>query len=372
MTEALVPTTAAIPQAKMRIWRALLRKPTSMFALLVLVLVSAIAVLAPWISPHDPTLVSIDDVLLAPSRTHLLGTDHAGRDMLSRVLSASLLSVGSGLIALATSVGLGVALGLVAGYYGGWFDAVSNWANSAVMALPAIVVLVAARAAFGPNLLPLMILLGIFISPVFFRLVYNAVRSVRKELYVDAARVAGLSDTRIIGRHVLTAVRAPVIVQTALVAGMSVAILAGVEFLGLGDPDSPSWGGLLNSGFQQTFNAPWLTIGPAVALGLTCMAFVLLGNALRDELERSSSPRRHRRGGAAAAAAAAVGASPVVGGPATDTGAVSHMGAERPGAGADALLAVRDLRVAYDQPDGSVVEIVHGVSLDLRDRKSVV
>lgn len=376
MTEILASPLA--PAAAVRqpgLFRRLLRRPLTVIALVLLAIIGFVVVFAPWIMPYDPTATSIDDILLPPSPEHLLGTDNQGRDALSRVIAGSPLSVWTGLFALATALVFGVGAGLVAGYFGGWFDTLSSWIVGVLMALPAIVMIVAARAIIGPSLLGMMFLLGLFVSPVFFRLTYGAVRSVRDELYVDAARVSGLGNGRIIGRHVLSAVRAPIIVQSALVAGMSVALLAGLEFLGLGNPSTPTWGSLLSMGFQQIYSAPWLIVGPAVALGMTGVAFVILGNGFRDELERTAPPRRRGRRAVTTrtGSIAAVTTSVSLSGADLDEAVIEDEDAapivhrETVRSGGDVLLSIQDLHVAYSQADGSDVEVVHGVSLELRE-----
>ncbi|GAA5196862.1 dipeptide/oligopeptide/nickel ABC transporter permease/ATP-binding protein [Microbacterium jejuense] len=376
MTEMLASTlTPAAAVRQPRLFLRLLRRPLTVIALVLLAIIGFVVVFAPWIMPYDPTVASIDDILLPPSPEHWLGTDNQGRDALSRVIAGSPLSVWTGLFALVTALVFGVGGGLVAGYFGGWFDTLSSWIVGVLMALPAIVMIVAARAIIGPSLLGMMFLLGLFLSPVFFRLTYGAVRSVRDELYVDAARVSGLGNGRIIGRHVLSAVRAPIIVQSALVAGMSVALLAGLEFLGLGNPSTPTWGSLLSAGFQQVYSAPWLIVGPAVALGLTGVAFVLLGNGLRDELERTVPPRRRGRRAvttrtgsiAAVTTSVSLSAGDLDDALIDDEDAAPIVHREEVRSGGDVLLSVHDLRVAYSQTDGSDVEVVHGVSLELRE-----
>ncbi|BAS14773.1 dipeptide transport system permease protein DppC [Arthrobacter sp. Hiyo8] len=200
-------------------------------------------------------------------------------------------------MALVVAVAIGVTGGLVAGYYGGWFDSVSSWLTGLLMAMPGIVILLAARAVVGPSMWLSMMIFGVLLSPAYFRLVYACVTAVRNELYVDAARVSGLSDFRIIGRHILTVVRAPVIIQSAMVLGIAIAIQAGLEFLGLGDLNIPTWGSMLNDGFINLYKAPTLVLWPSLVLGVVCIALTLLANAMRDELERSRGPVKRRRKG---------------------------------------------------------------------------
>ena len=154
-----------------------------------------------------------------------------------------------------------------------------------MLALPGMIVLLTVRAALGPSVWIAMIVFGILLSPGYFRLTRTAVQSVRNELYVDAARVSGLSDVRIITRHILSVVRAPIIIQTAMVCGIAIAIQSGLEFLGLGDPTMATWGVMLNDGFRNVYRAPLCLFWPALAIALTIGALVLLGNAMRDALE---------------------------------------------------------------------------------------
>jgi ABC-type dipeptide/oligopeptide/nickel transport system ATPase component/ABC-type dipeptide/oligopeptide/nickel transport system permease subunit len=363
MTElqAVVEATApADTRHTMPVWRRLVRRPLVVASLVVVAVIVVLVVAGPWLTPYDPGRASITERLQPPSSTHWFGTDSNGRDQLSRLMAGARLSVLSGFVSVAIAMVIGVTAGLIAGYRGGRFDAVSSWVVGLFMALPGVIVLAAARSAFGPSLWMMLLLFGIFLAPVYYRLVYGAVRSVRNELYVDAARVAGLSDTRIVGRHVLSAVRAPIIIQTSMLAGLSVTFLAGIEFLGLGDPDRPTWGTLLAAGYQQLYTAPWLVTAPAVVLSVTGLAFVLLGNGLRDELTGTGpapKPTRRRRPEPTASAVDRPGADaqadPVTGG-APDTAA---------------LLSIRDLRVVFDQLGGSSIEVIHGASLDVQRRE---
>ncbi|WP_030437600.1 dipeptide/oligopeptide/nickel ABC transporter permease/ATP-binding protein [Actinoplanes subtropicus] len=320
--------------------RRLLRNPIGLGALLFLVVVVLSAVFAPLLAPHDPNTANAYDTLSGPSGKYWLGNDSSGHDVLSRLLFATRLSVTLTAETLVIAAVLGIVLGLLAGYYGKVFEAVGSAATSLLQALPAIVVLLAAKSVLGPSDFAAMAVFGVLIAPAFYRVVYSAVSAVRGELYVDAARVSGLSDPRIIGRHVLTVVRAPVIVLAANIAGISVAISAGLDFLGLGDPSIPSWGGMLNDGFANIFTQPLLVLWPSLAIGLTCVAFALLGNALRDELERAAVPRKKA--------------------------VVTRQTAAAPIVPDDALLSVHHLSVGYPTANGSMQTVVEDVALTVR------
>ena len=243
----------------------LLRNPMGLAAVAVLLLIVVCALFAGWLAPFDPTRAT-NTVLSSPNGTHLLGTDSTGRDILSRLLYGSRGTLLSAVIAAVVAIGIGLPAGLVAGYYGRWFDNLSSWATNILMALPTMIVLLAVRAAVGPNVYVTMVVFGVMVSPGFFRLVRTATQSVRGELYVDPARVAGLSDVRIIGRHILGVVRAPVIIQAAMVCGIAISFQSALEFLGLGDPTAATWGVMVNDGFRTIFRAPLTLLWPSAAL----------------------------------------------------------------------------------------------------------
>ncbi|MFK4296503.1 peptide/nickel transport system permease protein [Arthrobacter sp. GAS37] len=359
----MIDTSIALPTqaARVSLFRKLLTHPTGAASLIVLALVALAAVLAPVLATHDPSLASLQSVLAKSGPEHVLGADSAGRDVFSRLLFAGQFSLAGALLALVVAVAIGVTGGLVAGYYGGWFDSVSSWLTGLLMAMPGIVILLAARAVVGPSMWLSMMIFGVLLSPAYFRLVYACVTAVRNELYVDAARVSGLSDFRIIGRHILTVVRAPVIIQSAMVLGIAIAIQAGLEFLGLGDLNIPTWGSMLNDGFINLYKAPTLVLWPSLVLGVVCIALTLLANAMRDELERSRGPVKRRRKGAAvvdSAEAAAKRGEPAVVHPEAPAGEDNTIG--------EILLEVTDLGVGYDQPDGSTTHVVNHVGLTVR------
>ncbi|WP_284985006.1 dipeptide/oligopeptide/nickel ABC transporter permease/ATP-binding protein [Arthrobacter sp. efr-133-TYG-118] len=342
---AVIPPEAA---AKASLLRRVLRNPLALGSLLFLAVIIVSAVAAPLLAPHNPNTADISAVLSSPDSGHLLGTDGAGRDVLSRLLFGAQFSLAGALLALVTSIVIGVTGGLLAGYYGKWIDTASTWVISMLMALPAIIVLLAARAVVGPSLWASMLIFGVMLSPAFFRLVYASVSAVRNELYVDAARVSGLSDTRIIGIHILTVVRAPIVVQSAIVGGVALAVQSGLEFLGLGDINVPTWGQMLSDGFTNLYTAPLLIIWPALAIGLTLISLTLLANSLRDELERSNAPRRRRRKQPAEQPA-------VVG--------EEVMRHDDGGLAGEAVLRIENLSVGYETGDGGTKRVVHDVSL---------
>jgi peptide/nickel transport system permease protein len=350
VTEVAVEARAA----RSHIGRRILKNPTGLAAIIVLALIILAAILADLLAPMSPTTPNIQEVLAPPGTGgHILGADSAGRDVLSRLLFATRFSLAGALWAVLIAAVIGVTSGLIAGYYQKWFEATSVWVISIIQALPGIVVLLAARAVVGPSLWIIMAVFGVILSPSFYRLTYAAVVGVRNELYVDAARVAGVGDLSIIGRHILSVVRAPIIIQAALLSGIGIAVQSGLDFLGLGDTNVPTWGQMLSDAFARMYQAPVNLVWPSAAIALTSIALVLFGNALRDELERAAGkPKRRRRGAAAYV--------PDTSGPAP----VAH--AEERDDQRDTLLEVNDLVVGYDQPNGTVKQVVNGVSLKVK------
>lgn len=359
--EAEVPVVAPVAKRD-HLLRRLMGNRMAAISLSFLALVGLIAIFGRWITPHDPSVASIRGVLDGPSGSHWLGGDSAGRDVFSRLLVSTQISVAAALVALVVAMVLGVGSGLLAGYYGGKLNTSASWVTNLIMAMPGMVVLLAARAVLGPSVWLSMVIFGIILAPAFFRLVQAAVSAVREELYVDAARVSGLSDSRIISRHILAVVRAPIIILAAMILGIAIAIQSGLEFLGLGDINTPTWGGMLNDGFSNIYRAPLLMLWPTLAIALTCIALVLVANAMRDELERTTGMKRRRKGTQAAADEAVAAKHR-----ADDVDAITHpddtSAAARTG---ETLLQVKDLRVGYDQQDGSLVQVVHGVSLSIK------
>ena len=347
-TEVPTDVEPAVPRSGLV--RRFLRNPLGLISTVVLLAVIVIAVVVPLLGLPDPNGVNLREATRPPGPAHLLGTDGSGRDIFSRIMwGTQVLLIGSG-ISLAISLVIGVATGLIAGYYGGWFDGVASWFNNLTMSLPGIVVVLAVTAVVGPSVYTAMAVFGVLLTPAFFRVVRGAVQAVRNELYVDAARVSGLSDPRIIARHILTVVRAPVIIQAARVASIAISIQAGLELLGITDSTVPSWGNMLNEGFRKIVLSPGLVLWPSLAIGVVSMALILVGNALRDALEdRGHSTTRAVRLPARRQAE-----------PASERSATAA--ALTPIHPDNALLSVQNLKVAYGAGGGQK-EVVHGITL---------
>ena len=357
---ALGEEVAVATSAKRSVFVKLLRDPQGALCLAFLLGVVLVALLAPWLAPWKPQQTDLSAVNAPPlTPDHLLGGDSAGLDILSRLIWGARQTVVAVLIVVGVSVAIGVPAGLIGGFYRGKFETVANFVADVILSLPGVVLLIALFAQTGPNIQAAMAVYGVILAPTYYRLVRSVVIGVRNELYVDAARVVGLSDWRIVGRHVLWAVRAPIIIQSSFVMAAGIGIEAGVSFLGLGDPASTSWGIVLQRSFSGIYNNAWGVLWPALAISLSILALILLGNALSDVLQSSARskvlpPRRRRQVMAEAAAARATEADQVATGNPV----------QRPDG--DVLLAVRGLRIAYPDVEGGVNEVVHGVDLDVR------
>lgn len=324
-------------------FRRLVKKPTVWIAGIILFTVLFFSFFGAILAPFDPNLTKLEFVNIAPFTSEfVLGGDRAGRDILSRLMVATANTIGGAAIAVSVTVAIGVSMGIMAGYYGRTFDAIGTWLSNIIQAVPGMIVLIAFYVVVGPSTVASMIVVGILIAPAYFRLVRNVVIAVRGELYVDAARVSGLSDLRIMGRHILVVVRAPIIIEMAYVAGIALVIQAALEFIGLGTPESPTWGGMLQDSFTALYISPMAILWPALSIVLTVLAFVFLSNAVRDTL---ADPR-----GNSGAARSVTSRERVVSAEPLET---------------TALLAVRDLSIAYPLPKGEPRAVVKGVNLEV-------
>ena len=279
---------ALAPPLGRRGWgRTLRRHPRLIVGGLLVATLAFAAILAPALAPYDPVKVDAGQGLLAPSRAHLLGTDDLGRDVFSRVLWGSRVSLSVGLISVSIGLIVGVSLGLVSGYFGGWSDLVAMRAIDALLAFPALILAIAITAALGPKIQNAMIAIGIVAIPAYTRLTRGQVLSVREREFVTAARATGAASGRILLRHILPNITNALVVQATLSIAFAVLAEAALSFLGLGSqPPNPSWGQDINYSQRYLANLKWwMSLGPGIAIFLAVFAFNFLGDALRDALD---------------------------------------------------------------------------------------
>ena len=268
------------------VWRRLARNRWAMVGLAVVAAVVLLAALAPWLAPADPYRGELVVSLRAPSAGHLFGTDAQGRDVLSRVLYGARVSLAVGLVSQGVALLLGIALGLVAGYYGRWLDAAVMRLADVTLAFPSLLLLIAIAAAVQPSLPVVFVVIGVVGWAGMARLVRGQVLQVRAREYIQAARALGASDLRVVARHVLPNVVAPVVVAATLGIGGAIMAEAALSFVGLGaQPPTPSWGAMVAEGRDLLRVAPWVSLVPGLAIGAAVLGVNLLGDGLRDALD---------------------------------------------------------------------------------------
>jgi peptide/nickel transport system permease protein len=269
--------------------RRLLRRKGAVFGLFVIALLVALALLAPLISPYDPSLQTWTAVRKAPSALHWFGTDDVGRDVLARVIYGARASLMAGIISVAIAIALGVPAGLIAGYVGGFVDALFGRITDAMLACPFLILAIALAAFLGPSLGNAMIAIGVTTTPIFVRLTRAQVMAVKVEDYVEAARAVGNPHWRIAFVHILPNILPALLVQATLSLAAAIIAEAALSFLGLGQqPPAPSWGSMLNAAQRFLVNAPWMAVWPGLAIFLAVLSFNLVGDGLRDALDPRS------------------------------------------------------------------------------------
>jgi peptide/nickel transport system permease protein len=279
-------TEPAVLSPRARAWRRLVARKSAMFGLVVIAALILIALAAPLIAPFDPAKQSWTALRKAPSAVHWFGTDESGRDVFSRVVWGTRASLSAGLISIAIALGVGVPVGLLAAYRGGWIDSLVSRFTDAMLACPFLILAIALAAFLGPSLTNAMIAIGITATPIFVRLTRGQVLAVKVEDYVEAARAVGNPATRIAFRHILPNILPALIVQATLSIATAIIAEASLSFLGLGQqPPAPSWGSMLNTAQRFLTQAPWMAIWPGIAIFLTVLSFNLLGDGLRDALD---------------------------------------------------------------------------------------
>jgi len=245
-----------------------------------------IAGFASFVAPYDPGKTEVSVKLKSPSLLHYLGTDQLGRDVFSRMLYGSRISLSVGFVAVGISIFIGVLVGAIAGYYGGWVDSILMRFVDTMLCFPSFFLILTIVALLGPQIFNIMVVIGITSWMGTARFVRAEFLSLRERDYVQAAHVLGVKDHRIIFRHILPNALAPVFVSATLKVASAILIEAGLSFLGFGvQPPKPSWGNILTEGRMYIFDAWWLTIFPGLAILLTVLSFNLLGEGLRDALD---------------------------------------------------------------------------------------
>ncbi len=283
---------AAAPGAGVRtpwseFWRKFKKQPVALAALALVALLVLLAVFAPLIAPYDAeNYFDYDKLNAAPSWQHWFGVDPLGRDILSRILSGARLSLAAGFLSVALGGLVGTSLGLLAGYYEGWWDRIVMRISDVLFAFPGILLALGVVAILGSSMVNVVVAVSVFSVPAFARLVRGNTLVLKRMTYVEAVRSIGASDWTIITRHILPGTISTIVVYFTMRLGTSIITAASLSFLGMGaQPPTPEWGAMLNEARADMVNAPHVALFPSLAIFLTVLAFNLLGDGLRDALD---------------------------------------------------------------------------------------
>lgn len=337
------PDSGADTAQRSTTWGRLIRDPQTLIVGSLFLFGLFIAFSSAWLMPHDPNVadLNVSRGAIGEYEGYPLGTDASGRDTLSRLMASTTTAFVAGAIGAGVATIVGVVFGLIGGYFGPRIRASTEALFSLVMTFPGILLLVVLMPVTGGDYRPTMLIFGVLLSPSVYRIVKNLVVGTRNELYVDAARAAGLSTPRILSKHILFVIRGPIVIAAAFIFGGSVGVQSGLAFLGVGSNQVPSFGLMMSTAFSDLSRSPVNFVLPAVSLGLLTASFVLLGNSLRDAFggpkQKPVKKVRHRK---------------------LDPGA---MQSEK----STALLAVKNLSIAYPLPGGGLREVLKDVSFEL-------
>jgi peptide/nickel transport system permease protein len=286
LSEPLIAEEAAQESPGARAWRRLMQRKSAVLGLGIIALFVLVAVFAPLIAPYDPAQQGWTSIRKPPSPQHWFGTDESGRDLFSRVIWGARASLMAGVVSVSIALGLGVPIGLIAGYGGRWIDGLIGRITDAMLACPFLILAIALAAFLGPSLQNAMIAIGLTTTPVFVRLTRGQVMAVKVEDYVEAARAVGNPPVRIAVKHILPNILPALIVQATISIATAIIAEASLSFLGLGQqPPAPSWGSMLNTAQRFLNNAVWMAVFPGLAIFLAVLSFNLLGDGLRDALD---------------------------------------------------------------------------------------
>lgn len=335
---------------RQRFVRAFTSNTLALAAAVYLLVLLLVALTGSVLVAHGPNDIDLSRTLEGPSAEFWMGTDHLGRSTLSRVVAASQVALEAAALGVGIAVLLGAPLGLLSGYFGGWYDRIAMRVVEAIVALPTLLVAIAIIAILGPNLTNAMIALGVANSTAFFRLMRGAALEVRESAYVDAARVSGATSVRIVFRHMLPNVTGPLTVQLTLAFSFVLLAEAGLSFIGLGvQPPHASWGTMLSVAQKYVYQQPFMAVPPGLMIMFTVLAFNLLGDGLRDALSRVDYPRLRRRNNRESGANQA-----------RELKQMDH-----------SLLNVSGLEVRFPSPRGDEITVVSDVSFSVPSGKTV-
>jgi len=275
---------------KSKAFRQLKRNRLAVAGIIFILTLFVVAALAPIVAPHDPYQTNFFRTLEGPSSEHFLGTDDLGRDVFSRIIHGARISITIGFISVAIGLAVGVPIGAISGYYGGKLDMLVQRLVDIMMAFPGILLAIIIVSVMGVGLVNAMIAIGIVSIPTYIRLVRGSVLSIKNKDFVEAAKALGVSEAKIIFKHVLPHCLAPIIVQSSLQVGVAILWAAGLGFLGLGaQAPIPEWGAMLSQGRGYIRTAHHVTTFPGLAIVFTVLGFNLFGDGLRDALDPKMS-----------------------------------------------------------------------------------
>ncbi|MGM0438719.1 MAG: ABC transporter permease [Bacillota bacterium] len=267
-------------------WKRLKRNKAAMVGLVMVIVFILIAIFAPFLAPYDPNEIDLTSVLKAPSGDHWLGTDYYGRDLTSRIIYGSRISLSVGIIVQTIALTIGTLMGSLAGYYGGKVDMFIMRIVDIVMSFPSLLLTIAIMVALGPSLYNVFLALGVVWWTRTARIIRSEFMRNREKEYVDAARALGNNDFVIMYKHILPNCMAPLIISFTMGIASSIMAEASLSFLGLGAQEpTPSWGSIINNGLQYLRTKPWYSLFPGLAIAYTVLGFNLLGDGLRDALD---------------------------------------------------------------------------------------
>lgn len=268
-------------------WRKFRKQKLAMFAAIFIVLLVVVAIIAPWIVPYDAeNYFDYNALNNPPSLTHWFGVDSLGRDIFSRIVMGSRISLAAGFVSVALGVIVGTLLGLLAGYYEGWWDRIVMRISDVLFAFPGILLAIGVVAVLGSSMMNVIIAVAIFSVPAFARLVRGSTLAIKGMTYIEAMRSVGASDRVILLRHILPGTISPIVVYGTMRIGTSIITAASLSFLGLGaQPPTPEWGAMLNEARADMLLAPHVALFPALAIFVTVLAFNVVGDGLRDALD---------------------------------------------------------------------------------------